>query len=545
VEHIDLAHYAALRDRPNEQIARDFEWVLPPKLNVAVEICDRHARPGRPAMRWLGSDGSVREFSFEDMRDRSNRAAGVLTGLGVSRGERVFTVLGRVPEHWMVLLGALKAGAMTTCVSTTFGEDAIRVRVRDAEPRVIVTARAHEARVRPAASDVGATVILVDDDGPEGLRARLEAASPDFAAVETTPDDPAFLFYTSGTTGDPKGSVHGHGLLAGALAIVALALDLREHDVFWPTSDLAWITGVLLTFGTWAYGHPFITYEGEFDGDRWWKMLHDEKVTNFFAVPTAYRMLRLADAERAAATIRHLGTVGEPLDPDTLAWSQRRFGVPIYECYGQTENGAALCSNRLGMEIRPGSLGPPLPYLTVAIVDEDGRELPRGEVGEIASRPDYPALTQGYWHKPEETQAMFRAGWHCTGDLAHMDADGYVWFQSRKDDVISSGGYRIGPTEVEAALLSHPAVAEVGVVGKPDPTRGQIVKAWVALKPGVEESEELASELQAHCKKLAGGWNYPREVQFLPDLPKTVTGKIRRAELREIEARQSAAPASR
>lgn len=537
-EHVDIDCYRRLRDRTNADIAADFAWRVPAKLNIGVEVCDRWSGQGRSAMRWLGVDGAVRDLDFDEMREMSDRAAGMLVALGVVPGDRVFTMLPRVPEHWAVLLGTLKAGAIWSCLSTTFGPDGVGVRVLDARPRVIVTTPAHEPAVRAAAGEVGATVVVLDDT-PGGLVDRMAAAPSTFAAVATRPEDPAFLFYTSGTTGTPKGSLHGHGLLVGGCAVVAVGLDLRDDDNFWPSSDLAWITGVLLTLGAWSFGQRFVTYEGEFEPSRFWAILREQQITNFFTVPTVYRMLRAAEADAEGGVdppIRHLGTVGEPLDPATLEWARTRFGVGIYECYGQTENGAALCGNRPGMEIKPGSLGPPWPWLTVAVVDENGQELPRGEIGEIVSRPDYPALTQGYWERPEASAAILRDGWHWTGDLAHMDTDGYVWFHSRADDVISSGGYRIGPTEIEAALLSHPAVAEAGVVGKPDPARGHVVKAWIALAAGRSPSDELVAELQSHCKATAGGWNYPREIEFLHELPKTITGKVRRAELRERDA---------
>lgn len=537
---VDTDHYAALRDTGNAEIAQGFRWRVPGRMNLAVQVCDRYRDSGARAIRWLGADGTARDVGFAELADTSDRVAGALRALGVVRGDRVFTMMPRLPMHWAVLLGTLKLGALWSCLSTTFGPDGVAVRVQDARPRVIVTAAAHEPTVRAAAAAVGATVVLIDDDGPGGLPALMDAAPPGFEPVDTAAADPAFLFYTSGTTGRPKGSVHGHQLLVGALALVALSLDLRPDDTVWPTSDLAWITGVLLPLGALGFGQGFVTYQGEFDAARWWSIIREEGVTNLFAVPTAYRMLRSGEAATPGAgepvPIRRLGTVGEPLDPETLEWARRRFGVPIVECYGQTENGAALCSNRAGMTIKPGSLGPALPWLTVAVVDDEGTALPTGEIGEIVSRPDYPALTQGYWERPEATAAVLHDGWQWTGDLAKVDEDGYFWYHSRRDDVISSGGYRIGPTEIEAALLAHPAVAEAGVVGKPDPQRGQIVKAWVALSPGHEPSDELVVELTEHCKRTAGGWNHPREIGFLDELPKTVTGKIRRVELRALDA---------
>ncbi|HTK62877.1 MAG TPA: AMP-binding protein [Pseudonocardia sp.] len=537
---VDLAFYAALREQTNAEISKSFAWRVPDRMNLAVQVCDRHRESGRQAIRWLGLDSSTRDISFAELSEMSNRVAGALTALGVAKGDRVFTMMPRLPEHWATLLGVIKLGGIWSCLSTTFGPDGVAVRVSDATPKVIVTTTRYEAVVRPAADKVGATVILVDDDGPDGLAARMAAASGDFEAADTAADDPAFLFYTSGTTGRPKGSVHGHNLVVGALALMGLVLDLRPDDTIWPTSDLAWVTGVLLTLGTLGYGQGFVTYEGEFNADRWWDIIREEGITSMFTVPTAWRMLRVGESGRPdegqPVPIRRLGTVGEPLDPETLTWSRERFGTPIVECYGQTENGAGLCTNRSDMPIKPGSLGPALPYLTVAVVDEQGNEVPVGEVGEIVSRPDYPTLTQGYWKNPEATAAMLHDGWQWTGDLARMDEDGYFWYQSRQDDVISSGGYRIGPTEIEAALLAHPAVAEAGVVGKPDPQRGSIVKAWIALAEGYQPSDELVAELKDHCKQTAGGWNHPREISFLDELPKTITGKIRRVELRALDA---------
>lgn len=536
-----MPYYTGLAARTNDDIRAGFTWRLPERMNVGVEVCDRYAEEGRDlAIRWLGADGSARDIGFGELRALSNRAANALVGAGVTARDRVFTVLPRIPEHWVSLIGAQKLGAVTCCLSTTFGEDAIGVRIKDASPRVVLTLARHARRVEPAARAVGAELIIVDGGAPGRLADRLDASSDEFTPVERATADAAFLYYTSGTTGSPKGSVHGPAQLVGGLALMALAVDLRPEDVFWPTSDLAWVTGVLLTFGALAQGRPFVTYEGEFDAERWWRIIAGERVTNVFSAPTGYRMLRAADEiitrEGLDVRLRHLATVGEPLDPDTLEWARRRLGIPIYECYGQTEHGGGLCTNRPGLEIRPGSLGVPLPYLTVAVVDGDGNEVPRGQEGEIVSRPDYPALFHGYWNRPEATAKVLRRGWHYTGDLAHMDDDGYVWFHARADDVITSAGYRIGPTEVEAALMSHPAVLEAAVVGKPDATRGQIVKAWVTLRAGFEAGDELVQELQAHCKSRAGGWNYPREVEFLPELPKTPTGKIRRVELRELDA---------
>ena len=547
MEHFDLDYYGRLRDLPNDVIAREFEWRYPERANAAIEVCDRHAQEGRGlAIRWLGIDGSTRDVTYTEARATTNRVANMLARHGVEEGDRVFTVLPRIPEHWLVLMGAWKVGAITSCLSTTFAADAFAVRIRDARPKVVVTIAKHRDRVAPACREVGALLVEVDDDGPEGLHDRLSSESEEFTPIIRGIHDAAFLFYTSGTTGPPKGSVHSTAQLVGGLALNAVALDVRPDDVYWPTPDLGWVAGFILTFSALCQGVPFLAVESDFDADLYWLILAKEEVTNLFAVPTFLRMLRrreaiLVEEEGLTLSLRRGGSVGEALDPATLQWAKERLGITVFEWYGQTEHGAGACTNRPGYEIRPGSLGLPFPYLDLRILDEDGNEVPRGEEGEIVTKADYPALFKGYYNQLEKTAETLRGdGWHRTGDLAHMDSDGYVWFHSRKDDVISSGGYRIGPSEVEGALLAHPAVRDAAVVGKPDEVRGQIVKAWVVADA---PSDALAAELQQYCRDTAGGWNYPREVEFIAELPRTATGKVRRVELREIDAQRAKAEA--
>ena len=546
MEHFDLDYYGRLRDLPNDVIAREFEWRYPERANAAIEVCDRHAQEGRGlAIRWLGIDGSTRDVTYTEARATTNRVANMLARHGVGEGDRVFTVLPRIPEHWLVLIGCME-GRRDHLVSV----DHVRRRgLRGPRPRRTAEGRRHDREAprprRPCVPGGRRAARRGRRRRTRGPADRLSGESEDFTPVIRGIHDPAFLFYTSGTTGPPKGSLHSTAQFVGGLALNAVALDVRPDDVYWPTSDMGWVAGFIFTFSALCQGVPFIAVESDFDADLYWRILAKEKVTNLFAVPTFLRMLRRREAileeEGLTLSLRRGGSVGEALDPATLQWAKERMGITVFEFYGQTEHGAGACTNRPGYEIRPGSLGLPMPYLDVRILGEDGNEVPRGEEGEIVTKADYPALFKGYYNRPDKTAETLRGdGWHRTGDLAHMDADGYVWFHSRKDDVISSGGFRIGPSEIEGALLAHPAVRDAAVVGKPDEARGQIVKAWVVADA---PSDALAAELQQHCRDTAGGWNYPREVEFIAELPRTATGKVRRVELREIDAQRAKAEA--
>lgn len=533
-ERFDPAHYARYRGMSRDRIESEFAWKVPTELNLAVDACDRWVGEDRPAMGWIGTDGSERTLTFADFSELSNRAASMLRSLGVERGDRVTTMLPRVPEHYALLLGIHKLGAVGTVMAPSLGKDAMLHRLADAGSKVFVTQSAWLERLegeRPPTLD---EILLLDGTGDGGLEARLADATPRFEAVTTTPSDTAYLFYTSGTTGEPKAAVHGHAVAIGWALLVKIFQDVADDDVYWPTSDLGWLTGHALVWGAWLFGNAVHIYEGEYDAAAWSRIMRSRGVTNFFTVPTAYRMMRRDEEHFGDLSLRHLGTVGEPLDAVTLAWAQRTLGAPIHEIYGQTEHAAGLIGNLPGMEIRPASMGRTLPWMKAAVVDESGRELPPGEVGEIVDRPDYPYIFRGYWNRPEDTEGVFRNGWHWTGDLAVRDEDGYFHFRGRADDVILSSGYRIGPTEIEAALLRHPDVVEAAVVGVPDSVRGELVTAFVVVRPGLEApGAELGDELKTLVRRHVGGYAHPRRIAFVDELPKTPTGKVRRVELRE------------
>ncbi|SFL07679.1 acetyl-CoA synthetase [Halogranum rubrum] len=528
-----------------DDIYAEADWDAPDQLNIAHEVCDRHAEDrGKVALYHVGTDGERTALSFWELARQSNGFANVLESLGVARGERVFSYMPRVPEHYVALVGTLKRGAVWGSVNERFGPDGIAYRLDDCEAKVVVTTAANRDTVAEAVEDAPSveTVIVLSEDGTGiergdvSYRTAMADASREYEVAATTGEDDALLYYTSGTTGLAKGVLHKHRWVAGVAATQKYAVDLQEGDLYWSTGDLGWLTGPINTLGAWFWGTTLFTYEGEFDPETWAELLDEYPISVLFSVPTAYRMLRANEAvlDGVDVDLRHALSIGEPLSAGVVDWGEERLGVTIHDTYGQTETGNMVVNNYPTMEIRPGSMGKPLPGVESAIVDpETGEELPRGETGEIAHRGNFPCFFAEYWRKPEQTEACFENDWYLSGDLARMDEDGYIWFEGRADDVIISAGYRIGPFEVESSLGEHEAVAEAAVVPKPDTERGNIVKAYVVLADGYEASEALGEEIKQHVREELSAHEYPREVEFVDDLPKTVTGKIRRTELRD------------
>jgi acetyl-CoA synthetase len=531
-------------------------------LNIAHEAVDRHAAgpaAGRLAMRWLGKDGAVRDYRYADLRRLSNRFANVLLGLGVNPGDRVFLLAGRIPELPIALLGALKQRAICAPLFSAFGPEPIRARLEIGQARVLVTTRTlYERKVAPLRDRLPFLehVIVVDDAAaglpPPGTRSwegLMAEASDDFTIEPTAPEDPALLHFTSGTTGTPKGAIHVHDAVVAHHATARLALDLRPGDVYWCTADPGWVTGT--SYGIvapLALGVTSVVDEAEFDLDRWCSILTDQRVTVWYTAPTAIRMMMKAGTaavrRHAYPALRFLASVGEPLNPDAVRWGAEAFGHPFHDNWWQTETGAIMIANLPGMEIRPGSMGRPVPGIEAAIVRRregggvDVIEEP-GEEGEIALRPGWPSMFRGYWDEPERTAKCFADGFYLTGDLARRDADGYFWFVGRADDVIKTSGHLVGPFEVESVLLAHPAVAEAGVIGKPDPVALEVVKAFVSLKDGYMADEALRRELLGFARARLGAVVAPKEIAFLPELPRTRSGKIMR---RLLKARELGLP---
>ena len=534
-------------------------------LNIAHEAVDRHARgphADRTALRWLGRQGQVVDVSYAELSRRSNRFANVLQSLGVLPGERVFTLLGRTPDLHVVALGTLKHLSVLSPLFAAFGPEPVRQRLALGDARVLVTTEAHYARkvapLRDALPGL-AHVLLVGTDGRRtavpgtlDLADLLDAAPDDWDVPPTDPETWALLHFTSGTTGTPKGAVHVHGAVVAHHATSSWALGLRPGDVFWCTADPGWVTGT--SYGVIApltHGATVLVDEGDFDARRWYGVLQDQRVEVWYTAPTAVRMLMRAGPELPAgfdlSSLRFVASVGEPLNPEAVLWSRDVLHRQVHDNWWQTETGGIMVANRPGDEVRPGSMGRPLPGVTAAVLvrGEDGRarvtdgrvEQVRDpdEVGELALRAGWPSMFRGYLHDEERYRACFADGWYLSGDLARVDEDGWFWFVGRADDVIKSAGHLSGPVEVESALREHPAVAEAGVVGLPDPVAGEVVKAFVSLAPSFAPSEELRAELMAFARRRLGSAVAPRAIAFTDDLPRTRSGKIVRRLLRARE----------
>jgi len=531
-------------------------------LNIAHEAVDRHAagrRRDHVALRWLGKGGEVREFTYGRLRELTSRFAYALDDLGVRRGDRVFALMGRIPELYVSALGTLKHGSVFCPVFSAFGPEPIRARMSIGEARVLVTTEAlYQRKIAPLRGQLPDLehVLLVGDGrtptsiaGTRDLHGLLVAAADSFAIPATAPEDMPLLHFTSGTTGKPKGAVHVHEAVVAHHVTGKYALDLHPDDVFWCTADPAWVTGT--SYGIIApltNGVTSIVDEAEFDAERWYRTLQEQGVTVWYTAPTAIRMLMKAGPELArkydTSALRFLASVGEPLNPEAVVWGQEVFGRPFHDNWWQTETGGIMIANFAAMDIRPGSMGRPLPGVEAAIVRKAGDD--RVEVidnpdvqGELALRPGWPSVFGNYLGEPARYRTCFVGGWYLTGDLARRDRDGYFWFVGRADDVIKTAGHLIGPFEVESVLMEHPAVAEAGVIGKPDPVAMEVVKAFVSLKTGWTPTPELRRELLAHARVRLGAAVAPREIDFAPSLPKTRSGKIMR---RLLKARELGLP---
>jgi acetyl-CoA synthetase len=516
-------------------------------LNIAHEAVDRHAagaRASHVALRWLPAAGGRRDLTYAELARLTSRFAHLLRGLGVAKGDVVFVLCGRIPELYAAVLGALKCGATVSPLFSAFGPEPLKTRINLGRGKVLVTTRAlYERKVKKVLGDMPTLqhVVKVEELG-------LDSLPDSFPIEKTSAEDAAFLHFTSGTTGMPKGAVHVHGALVAHYATAAAALDLRPDDIFWCTADPGWVTGT--SYGIvapLAHGVTSIVDEAEFDAERWYRILQDERVSVWYTAPTAIRMLMKAGTALARKhgyeNLRFIASVGEPLNPEAVWWGMEAFGQPIHDNWWQTETGGIMIANTAGMDVKPGSMGKPLPGVQAALVHrvETGISLVEapGEEGELALRAGWPSMFRGYLGQEERYRKCFAGGWYLTGDLAKRDADGYYWFVGRADDVIKSAGHLIGPFEVESALMEHPAVAEAGVIGKPDPMVGEVVKAFVSLKKGFEESDSLKGDILAHARKRLGAAVAPKEIAFAAVLPRTRSGKIMR---RLLKARELGLP---
>ena len=531
-------------------------------LNIAHEAVDRHAAGSHRehlALRWLGKKGEVRDYTYAHLGELTSRFANVLRSLGVGPGDRVYALAGRVPELYVAALGTLKNRSVFCPMFSAFGPEPIRVRMVTGQCRVLVTTEALYRRkvagLRASLPDLEHVLLIGDDHGPtrvpwtQDYHTLMARAAGHFTIDPTDPEDLALLHFTSGTTGKPKGAVHVHEAVVAHHVTGRLALDFHPDDVFWCTADPGWVTGT--SYGIIApltNGITSIVDEAEFDAARWYGILQDQRVTVWYTAPTAIRMMMKAGADLVRKhdlrALRFLASVGEPLNPEAVVWGQEAFGRPFHDNWWQTETGGIMIANYAAMDIRPGSMGRPLPGVEAAIVRRIGED--RVEVveepdvqGELALRPGWPSMFRSYWQEPERYRKCFVGGFYLTGDLARRDRDGYFWFVGRADDVIKSSGHLIGPFEVESILMEHEAVAEAGVIGKPDPVAGEVVKAFVALKDGHEPTEQLRRDLLAFARVRLGAVVAPKEIAFQPSLPKTRSGKIMR---RLLKARELGLP---
>ncbi|HEX4188758.1 MAG TPA: AMP-binding protein [Solirubrobacteraceae bacterium] len=511
-----------------EELLREHRWEVPERYNIAADVCERHS-PDAPAMVHERHDGALRELHWGELQGLAAQAANLLAALGVERGDRVAVVLPATPEAAAVFFATWKLGAILLSMSVLYGDEGIAHRLRDSEPKVLVTDAANAPRF--AGADVSRILVLE----PAALAAESDTAP----TLDTSAEDPAQLYYTSGTTGLAKGIVHAHRYLLAHNEFVHCH-DVQPGERFHGMGEWAWAAGICPLLGSWRLGAVQAVYEreGGFDPHRQLDFLSRHEVTNVFATPTAIRsMMAIGDAgELYPQRFRIVCSAGEPLNPEAIRWFRSQYGVTVLDYYGLTES-YPLCGNFPWMEVREGSMGRPMPGWEVAILDEDERPVAGGERGEIClrarSNPHYPL---GYWRLPEATAETFGGDWFHTKDAARMDEDGYVWYEGRADDVIIAAGYRIGPFEVESICLEHPAVAEAAAVAAPDERRGAVVKAYIVLAEGREASDELAEEIKSFVRERLSAYAYPRLVEFVDELPKTLTGKIRRIELRERAA---------
>jgi len=535
-----------------EKTRRTFKWKnaekeltwFGKKINAAYNAIDRHVETwvkNKVALYWIG-EKERKEFSFLDMHLLSNKFANVLKDLDVKKGGRVFLFLPRVPEVAISFLGVLKTGAIAGTLFAAFGYQALKDRLGNSGAKIVVTNKELAKRLP---KNLGLKyIILIDSEKERGkyisYKKRMEKADDEFKTKQMNPDDPAFMLYTSGTTGKPKGIVHRHLAILQEHMTAKWVLDIHPEDVYWCTADPGWVTGIAYEFlGAWSNKSSTIMYEGRFDPKKWYSILESYKVNVWYTAPTAIRMLMKAGEvlpkRYDLSSLRHICSVGEPLNPEAVKWGKKVFGLWIRDTWWQTETGGIMVANYRCMKVKPGSMGKPVPGIRAGIVDDKGRELKTGMQGNLAFKPSWPSMFKTVWKNRKKYNEYFKKGWYISGDVAMKDKDGYFWFISRADDVIKTSGERVGPFEVESALIEHPAIVEAGVIGKPDPLRGEIIKAFVILAKGYKPSKKLEQDIQRFVKKHLAGHAYPREIAFVSSLPKTRSGKIARRVLKAQE----------
>jgi len=497
------------------------------------------------ALFWEGEKGQEKRFTFADLERESNIWANILKKLGVRKGERVFIFLPRVPEVYTSFLGILKTGAIAGTMFQAFGYEALKDRLKDSGAKFLITNRQLKKRVDKVRKELPQLkkIILINQrkvkKGEASYLKEKTKVRKEFKIKEMKPDDPSFMIYTSGTTGKPKGVVHTHQAILQQHLSAKWVLDLKEEDVYWCTADPGWVTGVAYEIlGNWSRGVSTLVYEGRFSAEKWYSLIEKYKVTVWYTAPTAIRMLMKAGEKIARrydlTSLRHLCSVGEPLNPEVIRWGLKVFKLPFHDTWWQTETGAICIANYPCLKIKLGSMGKPFPGIKAQVIDGKGKKIVERE-GDLALKPGWPSMMKMIWRNKKKYQSYFKKGWYISGDKAWQDKEGYFWFIGRADDIIKTRGERVGPFEVESALIEHPGIIEAGVIGKPDPLYGEIIKAFVVLAKGYQPGKNFLEEIKKFVKKRLAGHAYPKEIEIRESLPKTRSGKILRRVLKAEE----------
>lgn len=536
----------AVKNHDWKEVEKQFSWYETGKYNMAYECIDRHVEDGRGdkvALHYKNGDQKL-SYTFEDLKKASNKAANVLKDeAGVVKGDRVFIFMARSPELYFSLLGALKIGAIVGPLFEAFMEKAVKDRLENSDAKVIITTPELLPRIPVDDLPNLEKVVVVGDGSDEryvDFDASYEQASDEFDIEWLDKEDGLILHYTSGSTGQPKGVLHVQHAMVQHYISGKYVLDLKEDDVYWCTADPGWVTGTSYgIFAPWLNGATNVVVGGRFSPESWYGAIQDLNITIWYSAPTAFRMLMGAGDEIVKdydlSSLRHVLSVGEPLNPEVVKWGMKVFNLRIHDTWWMTETGAHMIVNMPAMDIKGGSMGKPLPGIEAAIIDDEGNELPANRMGNLAMKRGWPAMMRKIWKNDAKYDSYFIGDWYVSGDSAYKDEDGYYWFQGRVDDVIMTAGERVGPFEIESKLVEHPAVQEAGVIGKPDPVRGEIVKAFIALREGNEPTDELKEEIRKYVKEGLAAHAAPREIEFKDKLPKTRSGKIMRRVLKAWE----------
>jgi len=539
---------AAYRSFTWKDVRKDLDW-FEGKINAAHNAVDRHVqtwRKNKIALYWEDDAGNEKKFTFEEIAVLSNKFGSILKDLGTQRGDRVFIFLPRVPELYFAFLGIVKIGAIAGTMFSAFQEQALTDRLGNSDAKILITNSELKPRIDKIRKKLPSLKHVIVVDSPE-FQKMLGKASGDLRIAHMDPDDYAFMLYTSGTTGKPKGVMHAHRAIIQEYITAKWVLDLKDDDTYWCTADPGWVTGIAYEIlGSWAVGVAAFIFAGRFDPAKWYSLLQKYKISVWYTAPTAIRMLMASGPKIVKnydlSHLRYMCSVGEPLNPEAIKWGIGVFGLAFHDTWWQTETAAICIANYRCLDIKIGSMGKPFPGLKAAIVDDEGRPLGANKEGNLALKPPWPSMMKTIWRRPHKYESYFTNGWYISGDRAWRDKDGYFWFVGRADDVIKTSGERVGPFEVESALVAHPAVVEAGVIGKPDPLRGEIIKAFVVLEKTYAETlktkkarEALSGELSLYVKKNLAGHAYPREIEFIDKLPKTRSGKIMRRILKAKE----------